>query len=130
MSMALGNVAALQFSASALFGIRSATSSFQQPMQTRISKSKPTYTRLLLFSSKDINPSQWVCVFVQCKKDKEKLYHWCMQICIMGLLANAVIHVDFSVKPLVMRARGNARTESAKIRNRRMQKKVYRSPCI
>ncbi|KAL6294741.1 hypothetical protein ACE6H2_002883 [Prunus campanulata] len=96
MSMALGNVAALQFSASALFGIRPATSSFQQPMQTRI--------------------------------NKEKLYHWCMQICIMGLLANAVIHVDFSVKPLVMRARGNARTESAKIRNRRMQKKYNGTP--
>ncbi|BBG94252.1 hypothetical protein Prudu_002482 [Prunus dulcis] len=31
--------------------------------------------------------------------------------------------MDFSVKPLVMRARGNAQTESAKIRNRRMQKK-------
>ncbi|CAB4295257.1 unnamed protein product [Prunus armeniaca] len=71
MSMALGNVAALQFSASALFGIRSATSSFQQPMQTRI---------------------------------------------------------NFSVKPLVMRARGNARTESAKIRNRRMQKKYNGTP--
>lgn len=48
----------------------------------------------------------------------------------MGLLANSVIHVDFSVMPLVMRARGNARTESAKIRNRRTQKKVYRPPCI
>ncbi|VVA20496.1 PREDICTED: 50S ribosomal L18 [Prunus dulcis] len=71
MSMALGNVAALQFSASALFGIRSATSSFQQPMQTRI---------------------------------------------------------NFSVKPLVMRARGNAQTESAKIRNRRMQKKYNGTP--
>ncbi|ONI30829.1 hypothetical protein PRUPE_1G275600 [Prunus persica] len=71
MSMALGNVAALQFSASALFGIRSATSSFQQPMQTRI---------------------------------------------------------NFSVMPLVMRARGNARTESAKIRNRRTQKKYNGTP--
>lgn len=36
--------------------------------------------------------------------------------------------VDFSSKPLVMRARQNARTESAKLRNRRMQKKVV-SPC-
>ncbi|TQD92316.1 hypothetical protein C1H46_022114 [Malus baccata] len=30
---------------------------------------------------------------------------------------------SFSVKPFVMRARGNARTDSAKTRNRRMQKK-------
>ncbi|RXH79550.1 hypothetical protein DVH24_040697 [Malus domestica] len=31
---------------------------------------------------------------------------------------------SFSVKPFVMRARGNARTDSTKTRNRRMQKKV------
>ncbi|KAM1541589.1 hypothetical protein ACFX1Z_011477 [Malus domestica] len=31
---------------------------------------------------------------------------------------------SFSVKPFVMRARGNARTDSAKTRNRRMQKKT------
>lgn len=68
--MALVNVAALQFTTSALFGSRSVTSNFQV-LQIRTS---------------------------------------------------------FSSKPLVMRARQNARTESAKIRNRRMQKKYNGTP--
>ncbi|XP_061991340.1 uncharacterized protein LOC133709573 isoform X2 [Rosa rugosa] len=68
--MALVNVAALQFTASALFGTRSATSNFQ---------------------------------VLQTKR-------------------------NFSMKPVVMRARQHARTESAKTLNRRMQKKYNGTP--
>ncbi|PRQ25895.1 putative ribosomal protein L18 [Rosa chinensis] len=69
--MALVNVAALQFTTSALFGTRSATSNLQ------VLQTKRNY---------------------------------------------------FSVKPVVMRARQHARTESAKTLNRRMQKKYNGTP--
>ncbi|KAH7515956.1 hypothetical protein FEM48_Zijuj10G0083300 [Ziziphus jujuba var. spinosa] len=37
-------------------------------------------------------------------------------------------NINLSVRPLVIRARANTRTESAKIRNRRMQKKYNGTP--
>ncbi|XP_068333646.1 uncharacterized protein [Pyrus communis] len=46
-----------------------------------------------------------------------------MQLCVTGVPLKLGFRVGFSVKPFVMRARGNARMDSAKTRNRRMQKK-------
>lgn len=38
--------------------------------------------------------------------------------------------VDCDVKPLMIQARGNSKTESAKVRNRRLQKKVRYHPSL
>ena len=43
---------------------------------------------------------------------------------LVGLQMCFLCCVGFILKPLVVEARANARTESAKIRNRRIQKKV------
>lgn len=40
------------------------------------------------------------------------------------------LYSDMVMKPLVIEARANTRTESAKIRNRRLRKKVNKTKCF